>query len=147
MQIDRNGLEVLGRAVCLQLLGGATVGRLAITSRALPTVLPVTFRLVGDSIIIRTGRGTKLDAATRNAVVAFEIDEIDASAQSGWSVVVTGMTREVDRPAEIAALQAEIGPWWLPADHGRFVAISTEMVSGRRLHARPVDAISGAEER
>ena len=139
MQIDRNGLEVLGRSVCLRLLAGATVGRLAITSGALPSVLPVTFRLVGDSIIIRTGRGTKLDAATRNAVVAFETDEIDAPTQSGWSVVVTGMTREVDQPDEIEALRGQVVPWWLPADHGRFVAISTELVSGRRLHPRPLD--------
>ena len=120
---------------------------MAITFGALPSVLPVTFRLVGDSIIIRTGRGAKLDAATRNAVVAFETDEIDASTRSGWSVVVTGMTREIDRPDEIDALHSQAVPWWLPADHGRFVAISTELVSGRRLHPRPVDVTSGADER
>ncbi len=74
MEIDRNGLEVLNREECLRLLRHATLGRVAITSGALPQVLPVNFRLFGDRIVFRTGLGTKLDAATSNNVVAFEVD-------------------------------------------------------------------------
>src|SRR5690606_10684839 len=95
MEIDRNGLEVLGREECMRLLASASLGRLGITTGALPTVLPVNFRLVGDQIVFRTGSGTKLDAATDNAVVAFEVDDMDPVWHTGWSVVVTGMAREV----------------------------------------------------
>ena len=38
---DRNGLEILDRASCLQLLGSAHVGRIALTMGALPVVFPV----------------------------------------------------------------------------------------------------------
>ena len=96
-QVDRNGLEVLSRGECLQLLGGATLGRIGITIQALPLILPVNFKLVGHAIVFRTGPGTKLDAATRGSVVAFEADEIEPFSHAGWSVVVTGVAQEVTR--------------------------------------------------
>jgi nitroimidazol reductase NimA-like FMN-containing flavoprotein (pyridoxamine 5'-phosphate oxidase superfamily) len=132
MEIDRNGLEVLDRPECLRLLGGAHVGRVGLSSGALPLVLPVNFTLAGERILVRTGRGTKLDAATRNAVVAFEADDIDPATHSGWSVMITGVAREVD-PADVAGLVLDR---WAPGPDGRVIGISTDLVSGRRLHPR-----------
>ena len=134
MRLDHNGLEVLDRDECLRLLGEATIGRVGVSSGALPRVLPVNFRLDGERILIRTGRGTKLDAATANAVVAFEADEIDPVDQTGWSVLITGVAREVTDLDELAALRAQPLARWAP--HGpddRVMAISTELVDGRRI--------------
>lgn len=133
MEVDRNGLEVLDRHECLRLLGSATLGRVGITVGALPVVLPVNFRLVGDRVVFRTGVGTKLDAATRNAVVAFEADQIDPFFHAGWSVVVTGVASEITDPSELVALIAANVPRWAPAGDGRPVEISTRMVTGRRI--------------
>lgn len=133
MEIDRNGLQVLGREECLRLLASATLGRIGITSGALPTVLPVNFRLVGDEIVFRTGGGSKLEAATDNTVVAFEVDDMDPVWHTGWSVVVTGMARVVTDPADLARIEASSIPHWAPDHADRVVAISTEMVSGRRI--------------
>ena len=133
MEVDRNGLEVLDRGECLRLVATATLGRLAVTSGSLPTVFPVNFLLDHDQILVKTGRGTKLDAATQNAVVAFEVDDFDPLYHSGWSVVVTGVSREVDDPGELAGLRSAPLVRWAPRGHGRIVAISTELVSGRRL--------------
>lgn len=137
MEIDRNGLEVLTRDECLRLLGRATLGRLAITSGALPMVLPVNFRLVGERIVFRTGAGTKLDAATNGNVVAFEVDDMDPLWHTGWSVVVTGVASEVTDPADRAEL-ADVGiPRWAPTDADRIVTVSTAVVSGRRMGPAP----------
>jgi nitroimidazol reductase NimA-like FMN-containing flavoprotein (pyridoxamine 5'-phosphate oxidase superfamily) len=133
VEYDRNGLQILERDECFALLAGATVGRIAITSNALPVVLPVNFVLLGDHIVVRTGRGTKLDAATRNTVVAFEVDEVDTADQTGWSVLVTGVARELVAPDEIEAVTAAPPARWAPGPDGRYIAISTDMVSGRRL--------------
>jgi hypothetical protein len=53
----------------------------------------VNFALVGDAIVVRTAAGSKLDAALANAVVAFEVDSIDAvprragvSPPRGWRI-------------------------------------------------------------
>lgn len=133
MEYDRNGLEVLDRAECLRLLRSATIGRLGITAGALPTVLPVNFRLVGDRILFRTGTGSKLEAATSNAVVAFEVDDMDPVWHTGWSVVVTGVAREVTDPDDLAALVDARIPRWAPEDSDRVVEVSTEIVTGRRI--------------
>jgi nitroimidazol reductase NimA-like FMN-containing flavoprotein (pyridoxamine 5'-phosphate oxidase superfamily) len=132
MEIDRNGLQVLDRAECLELLRTVSVGRIGVTSGALPTILPVNFQVDGDQILIRTGRGSKLDAATRNAVVAFEADEVDASARVGWSVVVTGVAREVS-PDDVATLDVSHLDRWAPGEDGRVIAVSLDIVSGRRV--------------
>jgi hypothetical protein len=80
---------------------------------------------------MRTGVGSKLDAATQNAVVAFEVDDFDPTYQWGWSVVVTGVTSEITDPDEVEALRCTPLPRWAPYGNGRIVAISTELVSGR----------------
>jgi uncharacterized protein len=133
MEVDRNGLEVLGRDACLCLLAGATLGRIGVSSGALPSVLPVNFRFDGHQILIRTGVGTKLDAAVANAVVAFEVDEIDPVAHTGWSVMITGIARELTDPGELAAAGTPPLARWAPGGDHRVIAISTELVSGRRI--------------
>lgn len=135
LNLDRNGLEILERDECLRLLGSVRLGRVAITSGALPLVLPVRFGLVGEEIVFRTGEGTKLDAATRNAVVAFEADWFDADDGSGWSVVVTGMARELLDHSRLEALVHTPAPRLAPGCGARAVVIDTDIISGRRLLA------------
>lgn len=90
MELDRNGLEVLGRDECLRLLPGARPGRVGVTSGALPTVLPIDSSLDGERVVVATGHGSRLDAAARDAVVAFEVDDVDLAYRWGCSVVVAG---------------------------------------------------------
>jgi nitroimidazol reductase NimA-like FMN-containing flavoprotein (pyridoxamine 5'-phosphate oxidase superfamily) len=132
VETDRNGLEILDRRECMRLLCTQAIGRVAITSGALPTVLPVNFRVVDGKIVFRTGHGTKLAAATRNTVVAFEVDHVDRIWHDGWSVVVTGVARPVTDPDELAEMSAELIPRWV-AGESETVAISADIVSGRRI--------------
>jgi nitroimidazol reductase NimA-like FMN-containing flavoprotein (pyridoxamine 5'-phosphate oxidase superfamily) len=135
MEVDRNGLEVLGRAECLRLVALATIGRIGFTSGALPTILPVNFHLDRERILVRTRRGSKFDTALQHAVVAFEVDDFDPIYHSGWSVAVTGVVTEVDDPIELAeAYQMPIARW-APSGEEAVLAISTEFVSGRRITA------------
>jgi uncharacterized protein len=145
MEVDRNGLEVLRHDECLALLGTAILGRIGVSSDALPIVLPINFRFDGGRILFRTGVGTKLDAATNNAVVAFEVDEIDPVAHTGWSVVVRGVARELTDPHELAEVQRPPLPRWAPGPDHRVVAIQPELVSGRRIV--PGAAAIGWDER
>jgi uncharacterized protein len=141
MEIDRNGLEVLERRECIRLLATTPVGRVAVTSGALPTVLPVNYRVIDGLVVFRTAPGSKLDAAALDAVVALEADAIDATAQQGWSVVVVGVARQV-RDDEVDPVERSRIIPWATGPGARLVAISTEMVTGRRLHppARPAEA-------
>ena len=131
--IDRNGLEVLEHEECLRLLGHAHLGRIGVTSGALPLIFPVNYRLDGGELLFRTAVGTKLDAATRGTIVAFEVDDFDAVSHAGWSVVVTGRARRLaPADAEARLSRAPIARW-APGPDGNTVAVSLDMVSGRRL--------------
>lgn len=131
---DANGLELLDRAECLGLLGARNFGRVGLSVDAMPTVLPVTYRLVRETVYFRTGAGRKLSAATARNVIAFEVDDLDALSQSGWSVVVTGVAEEVTDPDELDAVM-QIGiPRWAPSGASRIVRLGTEIISGRRLN-------------
>ena len=59
---------------------------------------------------------------------------MDPLWHTGWSVVVTGLAREVTDPEDLARLDDADIPYWAPAATGdRIVEISTEMISGRRI--------------
>lgn len=138
MEIDRNGLEVLERDECLRLIQYARIGRLGLSSGALPTILPVNFWCDGSSIYVRTSPGSKLDAALSDTVVAFEVDQFDAMEHAGWSVVVTGVARYVTDPDELTRLEVAPLARWAPSSAGHIISISTEIVSGRRLRDVPL---------
>lgn len=132
MESDPNGLEVLDRAECVRLLGTRSLGRIAISVDALPTILPVNYVVVGDDqVVMRTRRGSRLSRATRNAVVAFEVDEFDDTWGEGWSVMVRGVAREV-QPDTAPPPRTTVWPWQDTAET-RLVGISLDLVSGRRL--------------
>ena len=135
MAFDRNGLEVIPRQECLELLRGSVLGRVVVAMGALPAALPVTYALLGEDIVFMTGTGSKLEQAVRKAVVAFEVDQIDPAARTGWSILVTGWSSLLTHPQEIAAVRDLGLEPWVPVERGHFVRIRSEMVSGRRLVA------------
>jgi nitroimidazol reductase NimA-like FMN-containing flavoprotein (pyridoxamine 5'-phosphate oxidase superfamily) len=140
MELDRNGLEVLDHSESLRLLATARLGRIGISINALPMVLPVNFCCDGRQILVRTGAGAKLDAATSDAVVAFEVDEVTPESRSGWSVVVRGVARELTDPDEVAAARRLPLERWISGTDDRIVAISLDLVSGRRIVPRSHEA-------
>ncbi len=138
MHIDRAGLRVLTREECLALLATVEIGRIAISARALPVILPVRFAMDGDRIVIATHDGTTLNTATRDTVVAFETDGAAADCEVGWSVHVNGIARHVTDPSTLDRLAELQLPSWSPHQPARFVAISTDHVAGRSA----VDAVA-----
>jgi uncharacterized protein len=132
---DSSGLEVLSREDCLRLLAATPVGRIVFTRHALPAVEPVNFVLDRETIVIRTGISSKLVVAASNAVVAFEIDEIDIDNHSGWSVTVVGHAEEVHDPHERQRLAGLPLRPWAGGERDHFIRIQVELVSGRLLPA------------
>ena len=133
MWLDGAGLEILDREECLRLLADGGTGRIALTVRALPAILPVRFVLDGECIVIRTGATSTLAAATRSAVVAFEADGHDDEPRREWSVVATGLADHITDEVEQARLESLTLPRWVGNDDGCLVAIAIEQLGGRRV--------------
>ncbi|MDT7700130.1 MAG: hypothetical protein QOJ30_2455 [Pseudonocardiales bacterium] len=122
----------LDRSQCLDLLRGTVIGRVVFTDSALPAAQPVTYLLDGEEIVFRTGQGTKLAAAARNAVIAFEVDDLDVDTRTGWSVLGVGRSYEVTEPRRWADLAARMPEPWIPASVAHVIAVPLSRLSGRR---------------
>ncbi|MDY7105838.1 MAG: pyridoxamine 5'-phosphate oxidase family protein [Actinomycetota bacterium] len=129
----RTGLVTIDPGECWQLLASNQVGRLAVNIAGRPDVFPINYALDGETIVFRTEGGTKLAGALLGSGVAFEVDEIDVAARTGWSVVVHGEAQEIGDVEGL--LDAEDLPLdvWSPATKSRWVRIVPSEISGRRL--------------
>ena len=130
---DGQGPVVLSRDRCLALLATVPVGRIVYTERALPAVQLVNFALAEDTIVVRTAWGSKLAAAARKAIVAFEADSFDAEARTGWSVTAVGHAHVVEEPDESALLNSLPLEPWAPGRRQYYVRIAIEMLTGRQI--------------
>ena len=133
MELDGNGLEVLGRSVCLDLLGTASIGRVGLCIDALPVVLPVTFAIHVDDLVICAMGGRRIAAALDDSVVAFQADGHGVGAGIGWSVLVQGPVRILPEPPPFPVGRRPERRIWGDGSGDQLAAIRTDLVSGRRV--------------
>jgi len=127
-----NRLQAMSRDECLRLLASRSLGRVAFTERALPSIRPVNYALVGSHLILRTeseGLGRRLDGQ----IVAFEVDEFDDERSTGWSVVLTGTARLLRHPGELVRNDAVSPVPLAGAGRDGTVCIVPGQISGRRV--------------
>src|SRR5215472_510736 len=130
------GLEEIPEAECWELLAQHRMGRIAIVIGGKPQIFPVNYGLSGKVIVFRTAAGTKLDSAP-DSTVAFEIDDYDAAAGAGWSVMVQGLGRDVTEAADDFSWTAR-GTRVYPAAPGEKlhrIAVDPSVITGRRFPA------------
>ncbi len=142
--IDLDGLEMLSEDECRRLIALEHLGRVGVSVGALPAIFPVNYIVAGDEILFFTAEGTKLQAATVNAIVVLEVDHFNAINRTGWSVMVVGQAREQTEAAAVrGAMAAGLEPW-ASGDRSHLVALTTEMVSGRRIEPKGSQATTDA---
>jgi nitroimidazol reductase NimA-like FMN-containing flavoprotein (pyridoxamine 5'-phosphate oxidase superfamily) len=127
----RADVEVLGRDECLHLVTTVPVGRVAVAGPGeAPLVVPVTFLLVDGRIVFRTDFGTVFRRAVLSeGPVSFQVDAIDVSTRTGWSVLVEAVASEVDG-WDTSALP--LTPW-AAGTKDLWVQLEPRSVTGRRL--------------
>jgi nitroimidazol reductase NimA-like FMN-containing flavoprotein (pyridoxamine 5'-phosphate oxidase superfamily) len=132
-------VEQMDEAECLRLISGGGVGRIAYSGQFGLAVLPVSYKLLEGSIVVRTPLGSSTDEDLRTGIrgadfrVTFEIDQVGNDAQQGWFVVIQGPAHHVD------AHDDRLHAWqrgsrssdWRAPEH--FVRITPAVIVGRRL--------------
>jgi nitroimidazol reductase NimA-like FMN-containing flavoprotein (pyridoxamine 5'-phosphate oxidase superfamily) len=124
----------LGFDECEQMLSAGVVGRIALMTPDGPQIVPLNYAVVGDAIIVATTPYSVLGTYGPGALVAFEVDQFDVGASTGWSVVVRGRAAVVASPAEVQALKrAGVVHPWVDGARNLILRIPRTEVSGRRL--------------
>jgi uncharacterized protein len=131
---SENHLEVLSEHQCRELLASRALGRIAFGLGVDTEIFPVNYASDGVIVVFRTSPGTKLARSTL-ARVAFEVDDWDAAAQVGWSVVLKGVAQEVTAgvdPFSTTLRTRDVEPL-APGKHDHWIAIYPSEISGRRF--------------
>jgi nitroimidazol reductase NimA-like FMN-containing flavoprotein (pyridoxamine 5'-phosphate oxidase superfamily) len=120
---------------CARLLAAEEVGRVAFAGDdGYPVVLPVNYRLDGALIVFRTAEGFKLESVPLRRV-AFEVDRLDPSMRTGWSVLVRGdaveVTSALGEPYE--SLRSAPLASWAPGPKDHWVAVEIASITGRQI--------------
>lgn len=117
----------------LALLERRAVGRVAVTLDGVPHVVPVNFRLLDGAVVFRSGAGTKLAAALAETPVSFQVDHIDETTLTGWSVLLSGRASVVTDPKVLARVETLDLVTWAPGSRDEVVRIAPDLVSGRQI--------------
>lgn len=119
---------------CWELLATASVGRLALSVRALPVILPVQYYVSEHRLGVCLGHHRVPARALDETIVAFSADAIDPAARSGWSVQIQGTSSILRRDGfEVACGQ--------PAA-AQLVEIEPGTIAGYYVHLCPfIDAL------
>ena len=133
IRTDRHGLEILDEDACWQLLEVHYVGRLAVSIANQPEIFPVNYVVDGRTLVLRVAEGTKLAGAVLGTGVAFEIDSADPLFHTGWSVLLRGRAREIEKMDELMQVEALPLTPWGPTERRRWVRIEPLVVTGRRI--------------
>jgi nitroimidazol reductase NimA-like FMN-containing flavoprotein (pyridoxamine 5'-phosphate oxidase superfamily) len=130
--MDRSD-EALSTAECWELVAMATLGRLALSIRALPTILPVRYVVDDASVVISIVRLGMPDTAVHDSVVAFAVDDINEVADEGWMVQMQGRAR-LTTATTLAGGPGDV-------DFTRIMRLSPGTVTGLRYSPQPLFSV------
>lgn len=118
--------EVLSEEECWDRLGAASMGRLALSVRALPEILPVQFHRDGDRLAVCLGQFEVPVRAIDDVIVAFAADAIDPTSQSGWLVQLLARSSLPGAPVDCGQPGA-----------GQIVHLAPLRITGHRVRLCP----------
>ena len=115
---------------CWALLTSVPVGRLAWHGPAGLSVVPVNFVEADGRIFVNTAAYSSLARECDDQPVAFQVDALDPSNRSGWSVLVRGVAHIDYGAAEDPGPTPDV---WPAGTRALRLSVNPTTVSGRRL--------------
>lgn len=125
----------LDHVECAERIRDGGIGRIAFATPEGPEIFPVNFTVDTHAIHFRTTPHSRLGQLVNGKDVAFEVDHLNWSSRTGWSVIVKGRAEVIDDPDEVDQLRDqghEPRPW---AEGLRllYVRIAWKEISGRAV--------------
>ena len=128
-------MEQLEPVECRRLLVSGSFGRLGYRTNDEQRLVPMDYVVIDDYLVFRTSSDHDIAQSVPWQSVAFEVDDVDAFLQAGWSVLVNGIAEELPRDS-LRAVGADAAPE--PAAEGvrsLYIRIPLTRITGLRVHA------------
>jgi nitroimidazol reductase NimA-like FMN-containing flavoprotein (pyridoxamine 5'-phosphate oxidase superfamily) len=128
--------QVIPQERCEHLLAEHSTGRVAWQAADGPQLLPITYAWYTERVVFRTSPYGVMSQLAQRTNVAFEIDQVDEKAGSGWNVLVRGTAEGITEPYHLVQLWSREGlvPW-ATGVRNLFIAITPHSISGRSVKA------------
>jgi len=121
---------------CRELLGSTQVGRLAWQSTDGLQILPVSYVYHQGEVLFRTSPSGAFSHLVRPTDVVMEVDDLDQTLRTGWSVVVHGRTAALADPITLGrAPTVDVPTPWATGGRDLFIQITPTRISGRSLQS------------
>ena len=129
-----NEMIELSPAECEVYLARGGVGRLAFNTPLGIRIVPLNYVTNANTIVFRTVADSELGAHGVGSEAVFEIDEVDHSAELGWSVIAFG---RLERPSD-GDESWDVRGWrnptpWSGVDRNFHLNLRWKQLTGRRL--------------
>ncbi|HEY9291610.1 MAG TPA: pyridoxamine 5'-phosphate oxidase family protein [Microlunatus sp.] len=127
----------LTEAECWDLVRASTIGRLAFHHPDGIKVVPVSYVLDSQDVIIRTSPAGLASHAVDAEDVAFEVDDYNTTTGNGWTVLSNGSVAALSETEhESPQLPTPPTPW---AEGNRSLSLrfTAQAIDGRRVQRRP----------
>ncbi len=121
----------LSEAECQDLLASQNLGRLSMTIRALPIVMPVNYSYLGGSVVLGMNDGPARRSITGDSVVALGVDSGQLDERF-WAILVIGRAAEIGDLAQRRELQRMGLKDLAGAPAAHFVQLQPDVISGYR---------------
>lgn len=125
--------DLVTREHCLHLLDATTVGRIAFVGSAGVVLLPVNYRVIGESVVLRVSTSGALGQLVDLVDEAvFEVDYHSSTSRAGWSVIVRGQVSVVPDAHPLPAEElARLVPWAACSGPTTVLTLPTRRLTGR----------------
>jgi nitroimidazol reductase NimA-like FMN-containing flavoprotein (pyridoxamine 5'-phosphate oxidase superfamily) len=119
-------------AECQALLDTRDVGRIGWNAASGPMILPISYTPVNDLLAFRTSPFGLLSELVRPTRVVLEVDDLDVTRHTGWSVLVRGRAEAIASPALLNHLwMIKAARPWAAGMRTIFIGITVEQITGR----------------
>ncbi|MFC5889621.1 pyridoxamine 5'-phosphate oxidase family protein [Kitasatospora sp. CM 4170] len=137
--------EELDRAACWEKLGPGGVGRVVLTTSRGPAALPVNYRVLDATVLYRTVAGGTL-AGAADSEVAFEVDQLDETFATGWSVLLNGTVSVVPAEEAVRRFRRHADPRpWAGGTRDVWMRIKPAVITGRIIRPGGPPIIGASE--
>jgi nitroimidazol reductase NimA-like FMN-containing flavoprotein (pyridoxamine 5'-phosphate oxidase superfamily) len=113
------------------LLSTHEVGRIAWQTVEGPVIFPVAYAFDKGVLVFRTAEQGVLAELAAERLVAFQIDEIDVGAASGWSVLVRATSSRLADSGEDGTPQTPLPVPWATGERDLVIQLDPLAISGR----------------
>ncbi|RYC13381.1 pyridoxamine 5'-phosphate oxidase family protein [Nocardioides zhouii] len=119
---------------CWRLVGVHGVGRIVFTGDTYTRVVPTIYDAVGGTAYFRAPVFGELARRADGNCVSLNVDNLEHSDLTGWSVQMSGTAHRVQDAATVAWLWSFGRPQtWYPGRQTQWIALEVDQVRGQRV--------------